>query len=92
MTQSRAGLGSQDAESVVKPNRCEQARQMHWYEDHYQMGQGFYIEKCRVCGLTRGEVKARHIDGSIPSPSPMDTCTICGGADGPAHEHIDGSE
>jgi hypothetical protein len=36
---------------------------MHQYEDHYQMGQGFYIEKCRVCGLTRGEVKARQSDG-----------------------------
>jgi hypothetical protein len=55
----------QHAESVRPPNRCEQAHQMHLYEDHYQMGQGFYVEKCRTCGLTRGEVKARQSDGTL---------------------------
>jgi len=44
-------------------NECERRQQAHQYADHYQIGQGFYIEKCVVCGLTRGQVKALHNDG-----------------------------
>lgn len=38
-------------------NRCEQARQVHRFADHYQLAHGFYVEKCIGCGLTRAEVK-----------------------------------
>jgi hypothetical protein len=59
---------AQDADAVVVPNECERRRQMHQYDLHFQMGQGFCVEKCVVCKLTRGQVRALHNDRSGVAP------------------------
>lgn len=51
------------ADTVRAQNPCERTHQMHQYADHYQVGQGFYVEKCVNCGLTKGQVRALHNDG-----------------------------
>lgn len=50
-----------DTDRVQNP--CERIHQMHIYADHYQIGQGFYVEKCVNCGLTKEQVRLLHIDG-----------------------------